>query len=82
MLSAPSDIGYILGLMLIAQAIERIADHAVNIAEDVVYMVEGEDFRHVQAEKLKDLNSKSIRSITKRSKAGKRNNKKGNKNKS
>jgi phosphate uptake regulator len=45
MLSAPSDIGYILGLMLTAQAIERITDHAVNIAEDVVFMVESDTCR-------------------------------------
>jgi phosphate transport system protein len=55
MLSRPSDIGYILGLMLAAQAIERIADHAVNIAEDVVYMVEGEDVRHMKAEDIEEL---------------------------
>ena len=45
-LNEPQAIGHILGLMLIAQALERIADHAVNIAEDVVYMVKGEDIRH------------------------------------
>lgn len=59
MLSAPSDIGYILGLMLAAQAIERIADHAVNIAEDVVYMVEGEDIRHMDAQDILDLGKES-----------------------
>jgi phosphate transport system protein len=59
MLSAPSDIGYILGLMLAAQAIERIADHAVNIAEDVVYMVEGEDVRHIEAGAIEDLAKES-----------------------
>jgi phosphate transport system protein len=59
MLSSPSNIGHILGLMLAAQALERIADHAVNIAEDVVYMVEGEDVRHMQTEEIDDLNKES-----------------------
>jgi phosphate transport system protein len=59
MLSRPSDIGYILGLMLAAQALERIADHAVNIAEDVVYMVEGEDVRHMKAEDMEGLDKES-----------------------
>ena len=45
-LNEPQSIGHILGLMLSAQALERIADHAVNIAEDVVYMVKGKDIRH------------------------------------
>jgi phosphate transport system protein len=59
MLSSPSNIGHILGLMLAAQALERIADHAVNIAEDVVYMVEGEDVRHMQTEEIEDLDIES-----------------------
>ena len=36
-----------LGLILAARGFERIADHAVNIAEDVIYIVRGEDIRHV-----------------------------------
>src|SRR3990170_2147846 len=59
MLSCPSDIGFILGLMLAAQALERIADHAVNIAEDVIYMVEGEDVRHMKVEGIDDLGKES-----------------------
>jgi len=59
MLSCPQDIGYILGLMLAAQAMERIADHAVNIAEDVVYMVEGEDIRHIETENIDNLDKES-----------------------
>jgi len=59
MLSSPADIGYILGLMLAAQAIERVADHAVNIAEDVIYMVQGEDVRHMEAEYIEELDKES-----------------------
>jgi len=44
---SPQAVGHIFGLMLTAQAIEKIADHAVNIAEDVIYMVKGEDVRHL-----------------------------------
>lgn len=82
MLSAPSDIRYVLGLMLIAQALERIADHAVNIAEDVVYMVKGEDVRHMHAGDLEGLEKESAITDNKQSKAGKRNNKKSNRKKS
>ena len=67
MLSCPSDIGFILGLMLAAQALERIADHAVNIAEDVIYMVEGEDVRHMKVEDIDDLGKESEKPDVKRS---------------
>jgi len=35
-----------LNLMVIAKSLERIADHATNVAEEVVYLYEGNDIRH------------------------------------
>jgi len=40
------DISACLQMLLISRNIERIADHAVNIGEDVVYLVQGRTIRH------------------------------------
>lgn len=42
----PTRVGYLINLLLISRHLERIADHATNIAEEVVYMIEGEIVRH------------------------------------
>ncbi|MHB8655467.1 MAG: phosphate signaling complex protein PhoU [Terriglobia bacterium] len=42
----PSTIRQSLDLIVVARNLERIADHATNIAEDVVFLVEGIDVRH------------------------------------
>ena len=42
----PATITRCLNLMVIAKSLERIADHATNVAEEVVYLYEGNDIRH------------------------------------
>ncbi len=46
MIEQPPTITRSLNLMVISKSIERIADHATNIAEEVVYVYEGRDIRH------------------------------------
>jgi phosphate transport system protein len=40
-----------LDLVLISRHLERIGDHATNVAEDVIFMVSARDVRHHQAER-------------------------------
>ncbi|MCI0371758.1 MAG: phosphate signaling complex protein PhoU [candidate division NC10 bacterium] len=45
MMGDPGTIPRALELILVSRHLERIADHATNIAEDVIYIVRGEDVR-------------------------------------
>ena len=42
----PSETESLIALLMASNRLERIGDHATNIAEDVIYMVEAEIVRH------------------------------------
>ena len=46
MVDNPDTIGRCLNLMVVSKSLERIADHAKNVAEEVVYLCEAQDIRH------------------------------------
>jgi phosphate transport system protein len=50
MVESPANISRCLALMGVSRSLERIADHATNIAEEVVYLYEARDIRHTKAQ--------------------------------
>ena len=46
MMADPGTIERALALILISRNLERVGDHATNIAEEVIYLVEGREVRH------------------------------------
>src|SRR3954453_5492682 len=48
MMADPGTIQRALSLILISRNIERIGDHATNIAEEAIYIVQGRDIRHTE----------------------------------
>jgi phosphate transport system protein len=46
----PDDMEALIRLLRVSQNLERIADHATNIAEDVIYLAEGGIVRHASGE--------------------------------
>ena len=56
MMSDPGTIPRALALILISRNLERVGDHATNIAEEVIYVAQGRDVRHHHEEKKRDGN--------------------------
>jgi phosphate transport system protein len=52
MMEDPRTISASLDLLFLAKAIERIGDHAKNIAEFIIYIVKGADVRHISMEEI------------------------------
>ncbi len=44
----PATVGYYLGMLTVSRSLERVADCAVNIAEDVIYLEQGRIIRHLR----------------------------------
>lgn len=48
----PNNISDALDVMWAARSLERIGDHCINICENVIYLVEGQDVRHSDIEEI------------------------------
>jgi phosphate transport system protein len=55
MMEDPRTISASLNLLFVAKAIERIGDHAKNIAEFIIYVVKGADIRHTSMEQIESV---------------------------
>jgi phosphate transport system protein len=55
MMADPRMIQQSLSLILMARNLERIGDHATNIAEEVIYWIQGRDIRHAKPSRHRDV---------------------------
>lgn len=55
MMEDPRTISASLDLLFLAKAIERVGDHAKNIAEQIIFVVKGEDVRHSPLSKVESM---------------------------
>ena len=59
MVEDPRSLSSMLNVMWILRALERVGDHADNLAEHVVYLVKGMDIRHSDADTLEQVNDEN-----------------------
>ena len=57
MMEQPQRVKNMLRVNSCARALERIGDHAVNLCEEVIYLVEGSDVRHLTLEEVRQRHS-------------------------
>ena len=55
MMEDPRTISASIDLVFVAKAIERIGDHAKNLAEAIIYVVKGTDVRHHSVEDVENV---------------------------
>ena len=55
MMEDPRTISASLDLMFLAKSIERVGDHAKNIAEQIIFIVKGEDVRHTSMKNVESV---------------------------
>lgn len=55
MMEDPRTVSKAIDMMWSARSFERIADHASNICEHIIYLVEGKDVRHLSLEKMEKI---------------------------
>mgnify|MGYP001051853124 FL=1 len=54
MIEDPREIGHVLNVMWVLRALERVGDHATNVAEHVIYLVKGTDVRHLSVTNVEE----------------------------
>ena len=55
MMEDPRTISASIDLVFVAKAIERVGDHAKNLAEQIIYIVKGQDVRHNPVETVETI---------------------------
>lgn len=55
MMEDPRTISSSIDLVFVAKAIERVGDHAKNLAEVIIYVVKGQDVRHNTPEAVETM---------------------------